>query len=229
MSYSEAAIIGDPTIRISGRELAVSWLSSAPAGTWYQVYVNRNLVTWTQALSVRLAMPTGTVYVNVGTVLPAEVGTDFSASLPAIPLTRIELDWDGGAWEGDNIVGWWIFQSPPNGAVDLAGTPVGNVFLTVAGVDISGFGVGGFGVGGFGSSSGRYTWTSDTLESGTYTWAVQPYDPAGNANPSPLMVSATIAAPPIEPAADATGARLRYTLDGSRKPTLFWLASPSSH
>ena len=43
-----------------------------------------------------------------------------------------------------------------------------------------GFGFGGFGYGGFGQAAGTYTWTSNPLSSGNWSYAVVPYDSAGN-------------------------------------------------
>ena len=82
------------------------------------------------------------------------------------------------------------------------------------GIITAGFGLGGFGSGGFGQSAGNYSWTSGPLAAGTWTFAVVPYDAAGNEG-SAQPTTVTITAPPRAPAAFAgTSTRLQYVLLG---------------
>lgn len=212
MSFSQSTMLGDPVFAPSpaGRELLISWASSSAEGTWFQLYKDGSLYWWGTDRSLRLPWSRDPVHVDVGTVLPGEVGVDFSGSLPSRPLDRVRLDWQGGLWEGADIQGFRVYQGlSPGGAVSYA-APVATIPMTVAGVRLDGFGQGGFGVGGFGFGGGTYSWTSDRLAGGVWSFAVAPYDTAGNEDPSPLTVSITVSAPPKPPAPDADGARLGY-------------------
>ena len=58
----------------------------------------------------RIAMPTvGPVRIDIGTVLPGEEQTDFSADLPSAPARRAELSWLGGTFEDPDIAGFRVF------------------------------------------------------------------------------------------------------------------------
>jgi hypothetical protein len=76
-----------------------------------------------------------------------------------------------------------------------------------------GFGMGGFGAGGFGSASASYSWTSAPLPGGLWTFAVAPYDTAGNVG-APLLASVSINAPPAAPAAYSDGELIHYVVAG---------------
>lgn len=226
--FSQATILTEPTLRRDRNELVVSWESSSPPGTVFQLYLNNVLAWWGTTRTRRVPIPRGdtTLYVTVGTVDPGEGGVDFSAELPAIPKDRVELQWEGGYWEGPDLAGYRIYGSPPDGPVNLS-TPLATLNAGTE-ADVSGFGQGGFGMGGFGVGSSVYTWKSGKLETGLYTFAVAPFDTAGNENASPLTTTAFVAVPPLPPAAGPGGVRLKYVLDpDTLVPTLTWLASPS--
>ena len=93
-----------------------------------------------------------------------------------------------------------------------------------------GFGMGGFGDGGFGRAASSYEWHSGPLASGTWEFAVVPFDRAGNAQGIPQIVSVALRRGPRPPAVDANGVRLSYSYSGpaTRLVTLSWPASPSS-
>jgi hypothetical protein len=100
-----------------------------------------------------------------------------------------------------------------------------------------GFGLGGFSIGGFGLSGGKYVWTSKPLASGTWPFAIKPYDVCGNEGPAEVT-SVALLIPPRTPAAFADGRRLTYALEafgqtgfgqdgfGAPVAVLVWLASP---
>jgi hypothetical protein len=227
VAWSQATITDGPTLAHAGRELVVSWTSSSPDGTTFQLYLNGSLAWHGTARRVRLPWPSDDTRVEVGTVAAGEGATDFSASLPAAPNDRVRLDWSGGSWQGDDLAGFRIYMSTaPGGAVSYA-APVATIPATVAGVSFDGWGLFAWGSGRWGQASVPYTWTSGRLAGGVWTFAVAAYDSAGNEQPSPLTISATVAAPPRPPAPDSQGVRLNYTLDpATRVPTLVWLTSP---
>ena len=184
-------------------------------------------------------MPTaGPVRVDIGTVLPGEEQTDFSGSLPSAPARRAELSWLGGTFEGADIAGFRVFGSDAArgygvggfgtgffGDVDL-GVVLADITAYPSGIYTDGFGFGGFGLGGFGESASTYTWTSEPLTSGAWSYAVIPYDSAGNLGTA-AVTGVTIVCPPLPPALNPDNLRLHYTYDaGDQEVTLAWLASP---
>ena len=184
-------------------------------------------------------MPTvGPVRIDIGTVLPGEEQTDFSADLPAAPARRAELSWLGGTFEGPDIAGFRVFGSDldtgyggggygagPYGGIDFS-TVLADITAYPSGITMDGFGFGGFGYGGFGSAASTYTWTSEPLTSGNWAYAVVPYDSAGNLGTA-AVTSVTITVPPLPPALNAENLRLTYAYNASdQEVTLNWLASP---
>lgn len=227
--FTQATMLSDPTIRRDRNELVIAWDSSSPPGTTFQLYLSNVLAWFGTARTTRVPLPPidVTLYVTVGTVDAGEGGTDFSASLPAIPKDRVELQWEGGFWEGGDLAGFRVYGSPPDGPVDMT-TPLATIAAGTE-AEVSGFGQGGFGLGGFGEGSSIYRWKSGRLETGVYTFAVAPFDLAGNENGTPVTQSIAVAVPPLPPAPTATGVRMSYVLDpGTLVPTLSWLASPSN-
>jgi hypothetical protein len=228
MGFDQSTMIGSPIISRERNELVVTWRSSSPSGTVFQVYVGSTLAWWGTGNRARFPFPsqTETLYITVGAVGPAEGGTDFSASL-TVPRDRVTLEWDGGYWEADDLAGFRVYGSPPGGAVDYS-KPLATIPIT-ADTGVSGWGQGGWGMGGWGVGSSQFQWVSDRLQTGTYTFAVAPYDTAGNENPAPLTVTIAVVVQPLAPAAGAGGVRLSYSLDpDTLVPTLSWLASPST-
>ena len=224
----------------SGFQVYISWTSTSPAGTWFQVYLNDALAWWGQTTTATLILGSaGPIRVDIGTVLPGEEQTDFSSSLSAAPARRAELSWLGGTFEGADIAGFqvWSSASAPvgYGSGGFGSGPFGGITLTTLETDITaypsgivtdGFGLGGFGLGGFGEAAGTYGWISDALSSGTYWYAVIPYDSAGNLGTG-AATSVTIGVPPGPPALFGDNTRLHYTYNASNQEvTLLWNASP---
>lgn len=227
MAFDDTVISGI-SARPFDADLFLSWASSAPAGTTFQVYVD-NLFTWHGTdLACVLPLPTARVRIDVGAVADGEATTDFSASLPAPAGTgsRARLTWTGGSYldpDGD-LLGFNVYgEATPGGGIAY-GTALGFVAAYPGGVATDGFGLGGFGSGGFGSGAGAYSWTSDPLTSGTWNFGVKALGAAGNEGTA-VTTSVAISVPPAPPAANANGKRLTYTyLSGT--VTLNWLASP---
>lgn len=217
--------ITDVATRPDGAELWISWNTTAPAGTLFQVYLDRRLYWRGTDRSLVIPWPRQRVRIDVGSVGAGEGNVDYSGSLPSdpVPPDRVTLTWQGGDWQGPDLAGFGVYSSAtPGGAVDYT-RQIGFVPATVAGVDLGGYGFGGYGEGGYGQSAAAYSWTSDRLASGVWTFAVVPQDLAGNAQGSPNTVTATVVAPPAAPAPFADGSRLRYSYNPStRVPTLTW-------
>ena len=238
MSFSQATI-SDVRVDLDGPELFVAWSSSAP-GSFYQVYVDRRLSWSGLARRCHLPLPSGStgrnVRVDVGTVASSESGLDFSALLPVATslTTRALLSWTGGTYLDasglDDIRGFKIYgSSAPGTAIDYT-TVVATVAAYPGGWISDGFGLGGFGQGGFGRAASTYQWESAFLASGNWTFAVIPYDHAGNARGTGQLAGVTIREAPLPPATSASGTRLAYQYSGpvSRLATLTWQPSPSA-
>jgi hypothetical protein len=227
VSFSQSNItVVYPPVQ-NGTQLLLSWASSAPNGTLYQVYLNRQLVWSGVGLSCSVPVPAAISRIDIGTVGAAESQVSFVAELPTTPSRQVALSWLGGTYQGADIAGFHIYgETTPGGGIDYT-----NILATVpafiAGVITDGFGYGGFGQGGFGQSAGSYSWTSNPLSGGTWNWGVTPFDVSGNEG-SPRTAAVAISAPPLPPAPFPNATRLQYTFNGStHQVTLAWNPSPS--
>lgn len=232
MPFDQSTIVDVAPPVWDGSTLQLSWTSTAPPGTTFQVYMARRLAWSGTARWVSLTMPDSRVRVDVGAVGAGEGDVDFSAALPGATADRVTLSWLGGTYLDptgrDDVQGFRVFGPPaPGAAVDYT-APLTEIPAYPGGHPIDGFGVGGFGRGGFGRSASSYSWTSQTLSGGGWTFAVASFDAAGNLG-EPTTATTTIAAPPRPPTADPGGARLRISYDpATRQATLSWNPSPSA-
>lgn len=206
--------------------LFVSWSSSAPDGTWYQVYSNYRLAWYGRQLHCELPIPSGAVDIAVGTIDASEFQTDLSGSVAGAPGSgnAVELAWLGGVYldadKLDDVAGFRVYgESTPGGGVNL-----NNPLVDLDVGRLAGAGRGPAGRGGAGRAATRYTWTSGLLSPGTWAFDVRAYDAAGNES-TVDTVSATIDGPPGPPAPFSDGLRLHYSYDpGTRIVTLSWNA-----
>lgn len=230
MSFDQSVITEVQSPIYAGGQLWLSWTSTAPSGTWYQLYLGRKLAWYGQATHVGIVSPQGRQRVDVGSVAATEKDTDFSSSLPATPQDRAKLAWQGGTYldasGNDDILGFRVYgESSPGGGINFA-TPLATVPAYPGGIITDGYGLGGFGQGGYGRAANSYTWESAPLRSGTWHYSVKSYDAAGNEGTA-AAGSVTIAVPPQPPARNAAGSRLTYTYNATtHQVTLNWLASP---
>ncbi len=239
MGFSQSTITSVNPPVYNGFQVYLSWQSTSPAGTWFQIYLNELLAWWGQTTQATLILgSTGPIRVDIGTVAAGEEQTDFPADLASAPARRAELSWLGGTFESADIAGFYVYGSDsaggygvngfgdgPFGEVDMS-TPLADITAYPSAITTDGFGFGGFGDGGFGQAAGTYSWISDPLTRGNWSYAVVPYDSAGNAGTVGL-VGVTINCPPLEPAAFSDGSRLDYTYSAStHEITLSWNASP---
>jgi hypothetical protein len=227
MSFSQASITSvNPPVQY-GTQLLLSWTSSAPVGTVYQVYMNQQLVWSGVGLSCSIPLPTSISRIDIGTVGAGDTQLDFASELAPAPARQATLSWLGGTYQGVDIAGFHIYgEQTPGGGINYT-TILATVPAYVAGMITDGFGYGGFGQGGMGQSAGAYSWTSQPLSGGNWNWAVKPFDIAGNEGPA-QAAAVTIAAPPLPPAPFPDMTRLRYTYSNSTtQASLAWNASPS--
>jgi hypothetical protein len=226
VGFSQSLIteVFPPKIRAS--QVYIRWTSSAPAGTWFQVYIGHNLTWWGQRRSVRLPIPSGIRRIDIGTVQAGQEQTSFAATLPAAPARRATVSWTGGTYLDAILAGFYVYSpKAPNGPVDYT-KPVATITAYPSNIYTDGYGMGGYGLGGYGQASGSYSWTSNPLALGTWNFAVKPFDTAGNLGTA-QVTPVVIAVPPHPPGPYADATRLHYTIaTGTHKATITWLSSP---
>ena len=224
MGYTEITTIYPPVYQ--GQQVWISWSSSQPAGTWYQVYFNETFVWFGQKLGLWLPQPPELSRLDVGWVLPGEEQTDFASSLPSAPERRALLQWFGGTFESPDLAGFTVYGEVTPGGGIVYTAPLATITAYPSGIITDGWGMGGWGGGGWGHASSSYAWTSDTLTSGTWHFAVVPFDSAGNQGTG-ATVAITITCPPLEPGSFSDGTRLHYTYNATNhEATLNWNVSP---
>lgn len=226
MPFDQAAVTSVENAKRRDGQIFLSWSGTLPAGGWWQVYIDRALAWTGDKPRASIQKGPGRVRVDIGAVASGERFVDFSDQLTPPPNNHATLSWTGGTFEGDDLAGWRIYgESAAGGGIDY-GRPLGTVRAVEAGINLDGFGLGTFGGGGFGSAAGTFSWTSGPLTSGTWHFAVVPFDTAGNEG-TPATVAQVILVPPQPPALDGSGNRLEYSYNpGTHTPTLTWLASP---
>lgn len=231
MPFDQSSIVEVRPPTWDGTTLQLSWTSTAPTGTTFQVYVGRRLAWYGTSRWVALTMPDSRVRIDVGTVGPGESTVDFSTTLPPAAGDRVTLTWFGGSYLDptglDDVQGFRIYGSHRAGwEVDMS-EPLAEIQAYPGGIPIDGFGIGGFGQGGFGRAASIYRWTSTALGPGTWAFTVVPFDAAGNEGAGTLLAT-TVVAPPRPPASDPDGSRLRCSYDPeTRRATLSWNPSPN--
>ena len=81
MAFDQSAIASVSPPASANGQTHLSWTSTAPAGSWYQVYVDRKLAWFGRATSADVPAPGRRARVDVGVVGASERAVDFSASL----------------------------------------------------------------------------------------------------------------------------------------------------
>lgn len=226
-SQSTIVRVNPPSLRSDG--LHLSWASTSPAGTWFQVYLNGALAWYGQRQYAVVPAPKGDVHIDVGTVGTGEQQTNFAGSLPAAPANRALLTWEGGAFLDPSGLGdvasFRVFGEPSPGAgVDYA-APLATIPLYTGPGTSDGYGQGGYGAGGYGSAASYYSWESDPLWSGTWTFSVAAVDREGDLG-AVATKSITLAVPPREPGWRQAEPRMTYAIGAGPVAVLNWLPSP---
>ena len=214
MAFSQTTILSVLPPQYRGNQVYLSWSSSSPSGTWYQVYVNQRLAWSGTRCSAWIAIPTGPVRIDIGSVSPGEQDIDFADSLPQGPGRRVQLTWQSGTYKGSDLAGFRIYgPDSPGGAINYTQI-LAAITAYPTGITTSGFGLGGFGSGGFGEAASFYSWISAPLAAGTWTFAVVPYDVAGNEGAAQTTTT-MVNGPPRAPATfEGTSTRLKYAMIG---------------
>lgn len=238
MAFSQTGI-SDVRVMANGPDLFVSWSAASPAGTTFQVYVDRRLAWSGTSWRCHVPIPAGglgrNIWAEVGTVGADEPTRGYSASLvaPGGRSERARLAWSGGTYLDptgrDDIQGFRIYRGAAPGAPVDPTSAVDTVVAYPGGWINDGFGKAGFGEGGFGRAATLYGWQGGPLSSGTWQFAVVPFDKAGNDRGVGQAVGVTINAAPRPPAMAVDGTRLALTYAGpaNRLLSLNWLPSPS--
>lgn len=203
MAFDQSVVTEVYPPRLVGGQLLVEWNSTAPAGTYFQVYIQGELAWSGQGLHASVDVPrSGVNRIDVGAVGATERDTDFSSSL-AVPENRAKLSWTAADTDakGFRVYG----ESTPGGGIDYA-APLATLRA--------------------GPAVGDYSWTSGPLTTGTWNFGVRAVDAAGNEG-SAATTTVAVAVPPRPPALGTGGKRLTYTYSAAaKKITLNWLASP---
>ncbi len=242
MFHQDVILSVNPPVQ-QGMNLLLSW-TALPLGGWgeagwgeglfgeggavfFQVYSAQELQWHGDTNHVVIPAPHEKTRLDIGTVGRGEELLSFASSLPggSPAKRRVELDWLGGTFEGADIAGFHIYSEPSPGAgVDYAHI-LDTITAYPSGKIVDGWGLGGWGLGGWGASAGSYSWTSAPLYSGTWEFAVVPFDIPGNEG-SAMTVSQAILVPPNEPAPFPDRTRLHYTMIAGPRAVLTWNASP---
>lgn len=195
--FDQSPIVDLRVFREPG-SLHIKWDSTAPAGSWYQIYINGRLV-WDGPKRKYVDIPFKsraghTVYVSVGVVGDTDRHSDFGHTIDDVPSNRVQLSWQGGTALDPSIKGFNIYMSTESGGPYSLQNRVGNVKV-VTGPDVA--------------SLMPYSWTSGPLRSGTWQFAVAAYDSAGNEDSDPPTWDQAVSVPPPEVAPRAAdGKRL---------------------
>lgn len=230
-SLSEVLVASD------GPDLRVSWRSSSPYGTLFQVYVNHRLSWFGSARACHVPRPPvgdgSSIWVDVGVVEARDLHHDFSSELQSLELCGgpVVLSWPGGTYldatGGDDLLGFRVYSSANAGrsfqeAADIPAYPGGRIS--------DGFGLGGVGKGGFGRSGSTYSWSAGILASGEWTFKVVAYGRAGRESEPAQTVKVVVNSPPRPPARYADQSRVTYSYNGpvARSLELRWQPSPSA-
>jgi hypothetical protein len=212
MAFSQSLLTLVYPPQVCGSQVYLSWQTSAAGSNWWQVYVNQQLAWSGQRLWTWVPIPSGPVRIDIGAVDAGEEYVSFAAALPPAPMRRARLTWQSGTYTAPDLAGFRVYgANESGGAIDYT-TVLAEITAYPAGIVTDGFGFGGFGASGFGQAASSYSFTSEPLEAGAWSFAVVPFDTAGNPG-SPMTTTITITAPPRTPATFAdTTTRLQYNL-----------------
>jgi len=211
---------GDGTTR-------VTWTSTEPAGTWFQVYLGGRLAWSGTARSCVLATPAASRPVP-GAILAVPTGQqtrDFASLLPAQPGggSRAVVRWLGGAYLGD-VSEYLVYRSAAAGGSVSYAAPVAIVPARPGG-DADGAGLGPAGEGGAGDAATVYEYGEVPPGPGAWKYGVKARD-YGGALSAAIEFTVNVAMPPLPPPPFADRTRLHGSYNaGTRVLTLTWQAS----
>lgn len=211
MAYTPTqANISDIRVSQTVGDFRVSWESSDPPGTWFQVYLNGRLA-WSgseQVADVASPIVGRRIALDVLAVDRQDAAKDLSSYL-ATRLDCAYLQWaDVGDADRYDI---YCGTAPGDTTPDYT-TPVGSVPARPFGMVLGGWGVGTWGGGFWGTGSTLYRWSSAPLAGGDWTFGVKAVDAAGISGPA-VEETVTITAPPSAPPVSAAGLFLTGVYD----------------
>ena len=125
-----------------------------------------------------------------------------------------ELTWVGGTYEAADLAGFYVYSSLVAGGAVSYASPAETITAYPGGIITDGYGLGTWGGGGWGEAESSYSWTSAALANGVWSFAVIPFDTAGNTGTA-RTCTVTIAGPPAEPPPFSDGEYLHYTYNAT--------------
>ncbi len=234
MPFSQLGI-GNISLELVSSELRVSWTTDSQNAQCFQVYVDRVLKWQGYTRYCFLPVPSGSLarntWVEVGAVPPSEAFKDYASSLTAGALGGdcVNLSWLGGTYldssSSDSVAGYKIFGSLGHDASVLS-TNLGDVSAYPGSWISDGFGMGFFGQGGFGKSPTLYSWVSNPLSAGVWSFVVTSYNLVGDlgATSTPLAV----AVQSFPPAPQSSSLSYLYSGSTTRQIQFHWNSSDPS-
>lgn len=210
----DVSVISDIRYSLLGASMTLTWASSDPGP--FQIYVN-GLKQWDGTdQKASIPIPPRNARVDIGAVSPGEQKADFSTDLPPVPKSRALLEWTGGTFQGSDIHGFRIFgEIEAGGGINYTGgygiggygasgygtaAPVlADLEAYAEGLVTDGYGIAPYGVGGYGLAPASYSWESPHYKTGTWSFAVVPYDTAGNLGEAAIVSVDLISAPEVVP------------------------------
>jgi hypothetical protein len=233
VAFDQSTILSGPSYTPHGAGLLISWASSSPDGSVFQLYTDGRLTWWGASRYAIVPRPVERTRYDVGVVDASEAATDFSGDLPPIAgdggVSRVTLTWLGGTYLDDDIEAFRIYgETSPGAGIDY-GTILATVMAYPNGIYLDGWGMGGWGQGGWGRAASSYRWTSEPLTGGTWDFGIKSVDKAGNEGVA-REASFTVASAPRPPAASGIGVDASrapsYVLNNDGTATLTWNPSP---
>lgn len=207
MPFSQAPIF-NTQVNQANFDLNISWSCNSDSTTCYQVYIDRILRWYGHTQYCILPLPTSknarNIWVEIGIVSPNEAITDFSSFLALNSLfgDRARLNWLGGSYldttHTDQVIGYKIFGEQVESVLGT-NAPLADISSYPGSWISDGYGMGGYGEGGYGRSATNYSWTSESLDSGQWFFAVAPYDSSGRRGDLSPTISLTVKSAPLPP------------------------------
>lgn len=189
-------------------EYAISWTTFLPRDTFYQVYINHRLSWSGNKTSCVLPIPSMSIVGNVWIeVEEVDVSERFSSHDELLDGgvgfgSRAVLNWLGGSYldtaQNDNVLGFLVTSSKI-GDSDTQHSSVSELVCYPGSWISDGYGLGSYGTGGFGRVSTFYSWTSNFLSSGVWSFAVSPIALNGETGSTATVTVLEIPESPLAP------------------------------
>ena len=113
MAFSQATILSVSPPQVCGSQVYVSWSSSSPAGTWFQVYVNQQLAWSGQRLLGLDPHPHRAGADRHRRRRSRRAGYGLLRLAPPGPARRVQLTWQSGTYKGIDLAGFRVYGPTP--------------------------------------------------------------------------------------------------------------------